>query len=85
MLILVFGGSGSGKSRFAEGLASGGASMERWYIATMQNDGSPETAERIRRHREQRRGHGFHTLEWSCELQKKVPLWMDEHPSPDKK
>lgn len=82
MLILVFGGSGSGKSRFAEGLASGGASMERWYIATMQNDGSPETAERIRRHREQRRGHGFHTLEWSCELQKKVPLWMNEHTKP---
>ena len=39
MLILVFGGSGRGNSRFAEGLASGEASMERWDIATMQNDG----------------------------------------------
>lgn len=82
MLILVFGGSGSGKSRFAEQLASGLPSMERWYIATMQNDGSQETTERIRRHRVQRRERGFHTLEWSCDMQKKVPLWMEEHPRP---
>ena len=47
MLILVFGGSGSGKSRFAEQLASEEQSMERWYIATMHSDGSPETTERI--------------------------------------
>ena len=82
MLILVFGGSGSGKSRFAEQLASEEQSMERWYIATMNSDGSPETTERIRRHRQQRQGKGFHTLEWSCGLQNRFPQWVEQHPEP---
>lgn len=82
MLILVFGGSGSGKSRFAEQLASEESSMERWYIATMSSDGSPETTERIRRHRQQRQGKGFHTLEWSCGLPNRLPQWIEQHPEP---
>ena len=82
MLILVFGGSGSGKSRFAEQLASEEQSMERWYIATMHSDGSPETTERIRRHRQQRQGKGFHTLEWSCGLPNRFPQWVEQHPEP---
>ncbi len=82
MLILVFGGSGSGKSRFAEQLASEDSSMERWYIATMHSDGSAETTERIRRHRQQRQGRGFHTLEWSCGLPDRLPQWADHHPGP---
>lgn len=68
MLILVTGGSGSGKSAFAERLASeiskqinkGGNRL--YYLATMTaRDG--ESLERIARHRAQRAGYGFQTVE----------------------
>lgn len=60
-LILISGPNGSGKSRFAEGLISRTAGP-RWYIATME----PQTEEdrrRVERHRAQRAGLGFTTLE----------------------
>lgn len=68
MLVLVTGGSGSGKSAFAERLASelskqmnkGGDRL--YYLATMTaRDG--ESMERIARHRAQRAGYGFQTVE----------------------
>lgn len=61
MRTLVVGGSGSGKSAYAERLAASLASR-RTYVATMRNDGA-EAAERIRRHRSQRAELGFITVE----------------------
>ena len=60
-LILISGGNGSGKSRWAEKLLSGFPG-ERFYIATMV----PQTADnlvRIEKHRAQRAGLGFVTVE----------------------
>lgn len=61
MLILVVGGSASGKSAFAESLACKGA-FPRVYIATMQSM-DDECEKRIARHRAMRAGKGFDTLE----------------------
>ncbi len=61
MLTLVIGGAGSGKSAFAEKLVCG-LSGERIYLATMETE-SPESAERIAKHRKQRSGLGFRTVE----------------------
>lgn len=61
MRALVVGGSGSGKSAFAERLACD-LSPTRTYLATMSDDG-PEASERIQRHRSQREGLGFTTVE----------------------
>ena len=61
-LLLVSGGNGSGKSRFAERWLDERAGKERWYIATML----PQTEDnyaRIEKHRRQREGLGFTTLE----------------------
>lgn len=57
MLILVLGGSGSGKSAFAEALTMsfGGT---RAYIATMEPFGE-EGRRRIERHRLMRKDKGF--------------------------
>lgn len=67
MLHVVIGGSGSGKSAWAEAEAvrlarEKGADLDRYYIATMESQ-SPEAAERIRRHRQLRAGKGFQTIE----------------------
>jgi len=61
MIALVTGGSGCGKSTWAEGLVLrlGG---RRFYLATMPVvDG--ECEERVARHRAQRAGKGFETVE----------------------
>jgi adenosylcobinamide kinase/adenosylcobinamide-phosphate guanylyltransferase len=60
-LTLVLGGARSGKSRFAENLARqhGGP---RTYIATAEPF-DDEMRQRIARHREQRAGDGWQTLE----------------------
>lgn len=80
MMELVIGGSGSGKSAYAE------ASVCRWhshaeevlkkeiplyYIADMIPYGE-ETQEKIRSHRRMRAGKGFHTLEWYMGLEEQV-------------
>lgn len=69
MLHLVTGGSGSGKSAFAEDLIcrlhsenDGQASGPLLYIATMMPYGE-ETEKKIRRHRLMRREKGFETIE----------------------
>ena len=71
MLVTVTGGSGSGKSAYAEQtavrLAEGGRLL---YLATMMRDGAG-AQERIRRHRALRSGKGFLTIEKTdslCEL-----------------
>ena len=62
MLALVTGGSGSGKSAWAEGLACAGACGPKYYLATMYPGGA-EAQTRIARHRALRAGKGFETIE----------------------
>lgn len=69
MTALVVGGAASGKSRYAEELLcklSGNA--PRVYLATMQPFGS-EAVVRIERHRAQRAGRGFETVECYVNLE----------------
>ena len=65
-IILVTGGSGSGKSEFAENLAAvlknRFKTEKMYYIATMKPYGE-EGAKRVQKHRRQRRGKGFETIE----------------------
>ena len=61
MLILVIGGNGSGKSRFAEGVAAGFGG-KKYYAATMIPYG-PEGEARKQKHIVQRAGLGFITIE----------------------
>ena len=62
MLILVTGGSGSGKSAFAEDKVLSFGTAQRIYIATMHPFDN-ESYKRIDRHREMRAGKGFETIE----------------------
>lgn len=68
MLILVIGGSGSGKSEYAERLALQlTPASSRYYLATMQI-WDEECRMRVERHRRQRAGRGFETIECPCGL-----------------
>ncbi len=72
MLNLIIGGAGSGKSAFAEALVRK-LPGQRVYLATMEAR-DEESLARIRRHREQRAGHGFVTVECGHALgQLRVP------------
>ena len=61
MIILVTGGSGSGKSEFAENCCMKLPAVEKRYIATMQAF-DEESRARIRKHQRARSGKGFATL-----------------------
>lgn len=63
MLVLVIGGSGSGKSEYAEQLTLHLADAQpRYYLATMQI-WDEECRARVEKHRRQRAGRGFTTVE----------------------
>lgn len=63
MTILVIGNSGSGKSEYAENLLLREAGeKKKYYIATMRIL-DREGAERVKRHRKNRQGKGFITVE----------------------
>ena len=62
MLILVSGGSASGKSEFAESLVTSSGLENRIYLATMQV-WDQESVRRVERHRQMRAGKGFETVE----------------------
>lgn len=62
MLYLITGGSGSGKSAYAEAVVQRLGTMPRLYLATMYPF-DEECHERIRRHRAMRAEKGFETLE----------------------
>lgn len=64
MIVLVTGGSGCGKSTWAEKLVSALPAEKRVYIATMQVY-DEESVQRVARHRAQRADKGFTTIE--CE------------------
>lgn len=86
MMELVTGGSGSGKSAYAEDtlcslssltdcgpgkVTDGQPDRRRYYIATMPPL-DQETEKKIERHRAMRSGRGFHTLEWYTDLAGKL-------------
>ena len=62
MIYLVTGGSGSGKSEYAEHLVMSSGCPVRYYVATMTVCGVEGKAE-VLRHQELRRGKGFITVE----------------------
>lgn len=73
MLTLILGGAGSGKSEYGENFAGKAASekgAEKIYLATMEAY-DKESRQRIQKHRLQREGKGFTTVEMSRNLQSK--------------
>lgn len=70
MMILVIGGSGSGKSSFAEQRLDALKDVQlKYYLATMMvfdEDGR----KKVKRHKEQRQGKGFLTLEQPEDIEK---------------
>ncbi len=69
-LILVTGGSRSGKSAFAQQLAEQG-DARRLFIATCPNI-DQETDSRIARHRREREGRGWQTMEEPLRLAERL-------------
>lgn len=67
MIVLVTGGSGCGKSTWAEKLVAGAQQGKRYYIATMQVY-DDESVRRVQRHRAQRADKGFTTIECEKDL-----------------
>lgn len=67
MMILIIGGSASGKSAFAEDKLLSFGDKKRYYLATMAV-WDEECRERIRRHRIKRSGKGFSTIEKPVDL-----------------
>ena len=77
MIVLITGGSGSGKSAYAEEYTAqiSGDSL-KYYLATMQVY-DKEGQERVERHRRQRSGKGFLTIEQQsniCEALEKMEI-----------
>ncbi|MCR5404151.1 MAG: bifunctional adenosylcobinamide kinase/adenosylcobinamide-phosphate guanylyltransferase [Butyrivibrio sp.] len=68
MIYLVLGTSNSGKSAFAEELSMKTGDPVRLYLATMKVC-DEEGTERVKRHRRQRRGKGFVTIEAQYNIQ----------------
>lgn len=62
MIIFVYGGSGSGKSAFAEEISSHYGGSEKYYVATMKVF-DEEGKERVAKHRRQREGRNFKLIE----------------------
>ena len=79
MVTLILGGSGSGKSAFAEDYIikhnNGG---KTYYLATMQSGDDPETRKRIERHRMMRKEKGFLTIEQPYDIQDSVDQMEQE-------
>lgn len=63
MLVLITGGSGSGKSAYAEEYTVGiSGERKKYYLATMQVF-DEEGQKKVEKHRKQRSGKGFVTIE----------------------
>ncbi len=69
MFSIVTGGSGSGKSAYAEQLVLETGEQKRYYIATMQCF-DKETEARILRHRRMRAKKHFETIECPTDLER---------------
>lgn len=69
MITLIYGGSGSGKSEYAEQVVLNcSPEGSRYYIATMFAYGE-EGRKRVQRHRALRKGKGFWTIECPVDIQ----------------
>ena len=68
MLYMIFGGSGSGKSEYAEDLAVKLCPGEKIYLATLQ-DIDEEMEKRIEDHKAMRKGKHFTTVEQGLALE----------------
>lgn len=79
MILLVTGGSGSGKSEYAEGEILALGKRRRIYVATMR-PWDEECERRILRHHELRAGKGFETVECYGNLDGVKCLGQKEHP-----
>ncbi|MBO5293498.1 MAG: bifunctional adenosylcobinamide kinase/adenosylcobinamide-phosphate guanylyltransferase [Lachnospiraceae bacterium] len=72
MMTLIYGGSGSGKSAFAESyLLSRAEGRRKYYLATMQVY-DEEGQRKVERHRRLRKDKGFTTIEQPTEIQNAV-------------
>lgn len=70
MMTLIVGGSGSGKSEFAENhIVALAGTTQKYYLATMQVY-DEEGQRKIERHRRLRAGKGFLTIEQPSDLAK---------------
>lgn len=67
-MIIVTGGSGSGKSAYAEEQILKFGKMKRYYVATMENRDA-ESQKRVDRHRAMRAEKNFITVECPYDLQ----------------
>ena len=67
MIKLVYGGSGSGKSAFAEQLAVSCGANRNYYVATMQVY-DDEGKRKVARHQKLREGKGFVTIELPVDI-----------------
>lgn len=77
MLTLILGGSGSGKSAYAEDyLLRVAANKKKYYIATMQI-WDEEMQAKVDRHHRLRQGKGFNTIEQPTALEQAV-LQMEQ-------
>lgn len=76
MIALVIGGSGSGKSAYAEQMAvkaAGNGSL--YYVATMQVY-DEEGKKKVERHQKMRAGKGFLTIEQPRNLKRQQRKWQ---------
>ena len=71
MITLIYGGSGSGKSEYAEDLVVQSNYKDRFYLATMAAS-DEESRQRVTKHRKQRSGKGFVTLEHPVDIKKAI-------------
>ncbi len=67
MITLIYGGSGSGKSAFAEDYVCSTSYSNKFYLATMHSN-DDESVVRIKRHRSLRAGKGFITIEQPVDI-----------------
>lgn len=73
MVTLIYGGSASGKSQFAEDTICSLCKGNKYYIATMKVGDDEENVERVKKHREQRKNKGFETIECPNDLKSAIP------------
>lgn len=74
MITLIIGGSGSGKSAYAEEcIGKLSENCEKYYLATMQAFGKEGQA-KVERHRKLRSGKGFVTIEQPVSIQEALEI-----------
>lgn len=79
MMALIIGGSGSGKSAFAEQyIVSAAGEKKKYYIATMKVY-DEEGRRKVEKHRMQRADKGFQTIESPVDIEKAAQEIKENH------